>query len=102
MVWNFHSSRPVFTSNAATKPRIPMSPPATPIITLSFTISGGIVMEYCLLASATIVFHSSCPLFASMASRCASTVPMNSVSPRMARPRFTRPQQVRAGEGWCE
>ncbi len=102
MVWNFQSCRPVFTSNAATNPRMPMSPPATPIVTLSFTTIGGIVIEYCCAASATTVSHNSCPLFASIASRCASTVPMNSVLPRIARPRFTRPQQVRAGDGWCE
>ena len=44
-----------------------------------FWAIGGMAMEYCFVASATTVSHSSCPFFASMASRCASTVPMNSV-----------------------
>jgi hypothetical protein len=39
------TSFPVFASYAAMKPRMPYSPPAGPMITLSFTTSGAIVNE---------------------------------------------------------
>ncbi len=46
------------------------------------------------------MFQSGRPFFASIATRCASSVPMNSVSPRMATPRLFEPQQTRAsGDG---
>src|ERR1017187_1430637 len=72
-------------------PRIPYSPPATPITTLSLTTSGASVIPYAADASATLVFHTNRPLLASSASKCASTVAMNNVSPRIATPRFTDP-----------
>jgi len=44
--------------------------------------------------AATFVFQSARPLLASIATRCASSVPMNSVSPRIASPRLFAPQQT--------
>ena len=75
---------------------MPNSPPPTPTITLSFTTSGAIVIEYASFTSATAMFQSGWPFFASIAMRCASSVPMNSVSPRIATPRLLAPQQTRA------
>jgi hypothetical protein len=40
-----HSTLPVLASKAAICPRIGPSPPAVPTITLSFTMSGDIVIE---------------------------------------------------------
>ena len=40
-----HASLPVRASNAATKPRMPYSPPPTPTMTLSLTASGARVSE---------------------------------------------------------
>src|SRR3989442_7295086 len=71
---------------------MPNSPPATPAMTLSFTTSGATVIAYPALAFATLVFQMGRPVFASSATRCASRVARNSVSPRIARPRLTDPQ----------
>ena len=73
-----------------------MSPPAVPTMTLSLKTFGDIVIEKFCFASATTLSQSSLPLFASIASRCASIVPIYKVSPRIARPRLTRPQHARA------
>ena len=45
--------------------------------------------------SATVTFQSRRPVFESSATRCASSVPMNNVSPRMATPRLLAPQHTR-------
>ena len=79
---------PVRASNAAMNPRMPNSPPPTPTITLSFTTSGARVIEYASFTSASVTFQSGRPFLASIATRCASSVPMNSVSPRIATPRL--------------
>ena len=76
------------------KPRMPYSPPPTPTITLSLTTSGACVIEYPDVVLATSVFQTARPVFASMAISCASSVPMNSVSPRIASPRLLAPQQT--------
>ncbi len=73
-----------------------MSPPAVPTMTLSLMTFGAIVIAYICAESPTFVSHTSWPLFASTATRCASIVPMYNVSPKIARPRFTRPQHRRA------
>ena len=87
-------------SNAAMKPRMPNSPPPTPTITLSFTTSGASVIEYASFTSASVMFQRGRPFFASIAITCASSVPMNNVSPRSATPRLFEPQQTRAsGDG---
>ena len=44
-VLNFQASLPVLASKAAMKPRMPYSPPAMPMMTLSFTISGACMRE---------------------------------------------------------
>ncbi len=78
---------------------MPNSAPATPTTTLSLITSGASVMPYALVASPTCVFQIGRPFFASMATRWASTVAMNNVSPWIATPRFTWPrQQSRPGE----
>ena len=72
----------------------PKSPPAGPTMILSFTTSGATVMAYPASgrAPSTVTFQIGRPLFVSIASRCPSIVPMKSESPRIARPRLTRPQ----------
>ena len=74
------------------KPRTPRSPPATPTMILSLRTSGACVIENLSTALRRFVFQRILPVLASIASRCASMVPMKSVSPRMANPRLTRPQ----------
>jgi hypothetical protein len=43
VVWKVHSSSPVATSKALTKPRMPYSPPLVPISTLLLTTVGAMV-----------------------------------------------------------
>ena len=62
-----HTSRPVFASNAAMNPRMPYSPPAGPMITLSFTTSGAIVNEYPRSGLETETSHTGLPFLASIA-----------------------------------
>ncbi len=59
-------------------------------------MSGAIVNEYPSSGFESATSQIGLPFFASRAIRCPSMVPMNSVSPRIASPRFTRPQQTRA------
>src|SRR5512138_197781 len=96
-----HASLPVAASYAAMNPRIPNSPPPTPTITLSFTTSGACMIEYPASARSTLIFHASSPVLALIATRYASTVPMNRVLPRMASPRLLLPQQLRCPDGRC-
>ena len=71
-------------------------------MTLSFTMSGANVIAYPFSGSPTAVCHIRLPLIASMATSCASSVAMNNVSPRIATPRFTRPQHGLADrDGTC-
>ena len=60
---------------------------------LSLRTSGACVIANLSAARAASVFQRILPVLASMASRCASMVPMKSVSPRIDNPRLTRPQQ---------
>jgi len=62
---------------------------------LVLNYQGACVMTYADLALATVVCQLGWPSLASIAISCESRVPMKSVSPSMARPRLTRPQQGR-------
>jgi hypothetical protein len=75
-------------------PRMPNSPPPTPMTTLSLITSGARLTEYPCANSPTLTFHFTRPDFASIATRWASSVPMNSVSPRIASPRLLAPQHT--------
>ena len=99
MVWKRHTSSPVAASSAAMKPRTPRSPPAEPMITMSLTTSGARVNEYARWRSASSTFQSSVPVAASSATTCASSVAMNTRSPRIATPRLFDPQHARWSGG---
>src|SRR5206468_1286562 len=64
-----HTSRPVFASKAAINPRMPYSPPAGPMITLSLTTSGAIVKEYPSSGFDSATSQIGFPFFASIAIR---------------------------------
>ena len=51
------------------KPRMPNSPPPTPMMTLSLSASGARVIEYAAFISATLIFQLSLPVFASTDNR---------------------------------
>ena len=74
-----------------------MSPPAVPMMTLSLTTIGDIVIEKRCVASATTrVPQQLAALRVDREQVRVDRAHDTSVSPRIARPRFTRPQQVRA------
>jgi len=65
---------PVVASSAVSQPRTPSSPPLLPTNTWPFTIRGAMVMVSPRLISPIFTRHSSCPLCASTATVCASSV----------------------------
>ena len=77
------------------KPRVGYSPPPTPVITRSFTGTGGLVMLYAFALSATVTFQRTLPVFASSAIRCASSVPITTSSPVSVTPRLLMLQHAR-------
>src|SRR4029453_11866367 len=74
-----------------------------PINYLSLARSGATVKEQPASGLAIATSQTRRPLVASTATRWASIVPMNNVSPRIATPRLIRPQHGRdSGAGRCE
>src|SRR5512134_2336719 len=71
-----HTCSPVPALYAVTWPRMPYSPPDTPTMTLSPTMSGAWVMLYPKAGSATSLSQRTAPVLASRATRRASRVPM--------------------------
>src|SRR6185312_8801091 len=88
-----HSGWPLLLLCARTNPPMPYSPPEMPTITLSPTISGAIVSLYPASGSSTCTSHCTAPVFASSATRCASSVAMNTVPSEIATQRLFGPQQ---------
>src|SRR5688572_1090944 len=100
---NFHSSLPVFTSNAETYPRNGgNSAPALPMNTLPFATRGAIVSEYeeispCFGSGIAHEDQMSLPVAASTACMRPSITGMSTLSSYSAIPRVFTPQQRRDG-----
>ena len=99
MVSNFQRRCPVTASNAASIPRVPNSPPDTPTMTESLTISGAAVIEYPSDDFATSVCQTTFPFSALIATKYPSKLPKKRAPPRIARPRLTLPQQTGRASG---
>src|SRR5688500_3319880 len=89
VLYAVHATCPLLTSSALIHPRTPNSPPLLPTSTLPFTTSGAIVIVSPMLMSPSFVFHSSCPVLASTAHVCASSVLMMTFPSQYAAPRLT-------------
>ncbi len=93
MLYPVHTIAPVERSSPFTHPRTPISPPALPTITRSFTISGAIGVVSPRSRSAIFVFQSSRPLAVSTATVWPSSRLKTILPSAYAAPRFTMSQQ---------
>ncbi len=74
---------------------MPASPPLMPTITLSFTASGAIVIEWPVSLSATGTSQRTAPVCASSAISTPSSEPTKTLSSRMATPRLVAGKPIR-------